>query len=302
VNQNYFNRIYSLEIGYPLRPDQAKKISGLRLTFDITKTETPESNAATITINNLSDATRSFIKERSSLDSSDGMTVTLRASYEELEGRDELPILFTGDIMGVSHDVTKPEIVTRLLCHDGLVSIKKSKFGKSYKAGVHVFQIINDIVSSLGIPLQAKVESLGITDYIYNHGYTFSGKTSDALSRVCNGYGLRWSCQNNTIKLYRAWNTDGTPGHDNKASAKGVIIGSPRRIAKTMSGVETTDFRGWEFDALLLPQAEPGGTVQISSTQIPGSPVKLQVAEVHHAGDTHGDDWKSTIKARETGK
>jgi hypothetical protein len=302
MNKYFFNRLYSLTIGYPLLPAKAKVISGLRIAFDISKTETPESNQATITINNLSDESRAFIKERSGSEAADGMTVTIRAGYEEMDGRENIPILFTGDIMGVSHDVTKPEIVTTLLCHDGLISIKKSAFSKSYKPGVRVAQIINDIVSAMGIPIQTKIESIGLPDYVYNNAYTFTGKASDALSRVCSGYGLRWSIQNNTIKIYRAWNEDGTPGHDGKAAVKGVMIGSPKRIAKSMSGVESTDFRGWEISALLMPQAEPGGRIQISSTQILNSPVTLQVAEVHHSGDTHGDEWKTTIKARETGK
>lgn len=329
--ENYFfNRIYSLIIGYPSTfsgfnstvstVGNAKQISGLRLMFDINKTETPESNSAVITIYGLSDDTRAFIKERSTETSNDGMIVILKAGYEELHGKD-LPILFTGDITGVFHDTTKPEIITTLDCADGLVVIKSATFSKSYSAGVPVAQIFNDIIQAMSMPIQyadSKTKKFSFSfyempEYKLNRGYAFDGLASDALRRLCIGYGMRWSIQNARLKIYPAWDKKGNPWTDKIQSfliageekipsdqkLESVLIGSPKRLAKNMMGFDRRGVRGYEFDALLMPKAEPGGSVTISSRTIKNSPITLVMSEVHHHGDTHGQDWKTTVKARD---
>ncbi len=311
MNQYYFNRIYSLTVGYPAKvlstgfvdtvfeAGKAKTISGLRIAFDIAKTETADSNACTITINNLSETTRNFIKARTK--KTDGMIVTLRAGYEEMHSTADLPVLFIGDVTNVSHDTTKPEIVTTLECHDGLVSIKTSWFSMSYRSGVRIAQIIKDIVVALDLPLQALYENAGMPDYKLDRGFSFDGFASDALTRICKGYGLRWSIQNNAIKIYRAVDSKGSPGTDTTLPLKSVLIGSPKRLNQTMKGNDFIDFKGYEFRALLMPGAEPGGRVSVTSNTLE-KPVTLAIAEVHHKGDTHGtgeNTWTTTVTGRD---
>jgi hypothetical protein len=309
--QFYFNRIYSLTIGTPAKvlstgfsdtifeSDKAKTISGLRLTFDISKTETSESNSCTLTINNLTDSTRKFIKARTK--DGAGMIVALRAGYEEMGNVADIPVLFVGDITNVSHDTTRPEVVTTLECHDGYIAIKTARFAKSYAAGTKVSYIMKDIVAELNLPMQATFENVGLPDYRLSRGFVFDGFASDALTRLCSGYKLRWSVQNNALKIYQAANARGTPGTDNRLPGKSVIIGSPKRISKNMKGLDIIDFSGYEFKALLMPGAEPGGKVSISLQDEPKT-VVLAISEVHHKGDTHGkgaDAWTTTIKARD---
>jgi len=301
MQQYYFNRIYSLTIGFTLQPNQAKKFSGLRVAFDVVKSEGAPSTCE-ITINNLSDETRAWIKEGSDAEGKGGMTVVLKAGYEELHGRQNLPILFMGNIVTIYHDVTKPEIVTHLTCCEGILSIKKSHFHKSYPAGVKIAQIVNDAVSAIGITTQSgkafSFTALGKTDYVANRGYSFTGNAADLLDKIAQGYGLRWSIQNNKIKIVSKFNSDKTPGRDSNLAVKGVVIGSPKRLGADKTGVESADFHGYEFDCLLLPEAEINGTVELSSKTIPNSPTKLVVAELHHAGDSHGDEWKTSLKGR----
>jgi len=312
MSKHYFNRLYSLTFGYPAKvmstgfgetvfeAGKAKTVSGLRIAFDISKTETSESNSCTIIINNLSESTRKFIRPRTS--KNEGMIVTLRAGYEEMQGAADLPGLFIGDITSVSHDTTNPEVVTTLECHDGYVSIKTSRFSKSYLGGGRVAQIISDIIAELDLPMQATYQNAGLPDYKLNNGFSFDGLASDALTRICKWYGLRWSVQNNAVKIYRKKDDGGKPGNDDKLPCQSVLIGSPKRVIKEMKGISGTDFRGYDFQALLMPGAEPGGKVSITSKNLPTGTVTLAIAEVHHKGDTHGigpDSWTTTIKARD---
>jgi hypothetical protein len=301
MEQYYFNRIYSLKIGFEKQPNLAKEISGLRITFDIVKTEGAPATCE-ISINNLSDETRAWIKEGTDTTGSGGMTVVLYAGYEELHGRQNIPLLFMGNIMTVSHDVTKPEIVTHLTCYEGILSIKKSTFKKSYPAGVRVAQIINDVIAAVGVStvsgLPFSFSQIGKTDYILNRGYTFSGNAADLLDKLAQGYGFRWMIQSNRIKIYSKFDKNKKPGHDNNPPAKGVLIGSPKRLGKDQTSSEMINFKGYEFKCLLLPEAEVGGTVQLSSITIPQSPITLTVAEVSHHGDSWGEAWETNIKSR----
>lgn len=301
MDKYFFNRIYSLSIGFTLQQNQAKEFSGLRITFNITKSEAAPTSCE-ISINNLSDETRAWIKEGTDAQGTGGMTVVLKAGYEELHGRQNLPIIFMGNIMTASHDITKPEIVTHLTCFEGIISIKKKYFHKSYPAGVRIAQIVNDAVSAIGIPMQSgtpfSFTALGHTDYIANRGYTFNGPVADLLDKIAQGYGLRWFVQNNAIKIINKFNSDKTPGRDNKPAAKGILIGSPKRMGKDQTANEAINFGGYEVDMLLLPEAEIGGRIEISSKSIPKSPINLVVAEINHSGDTHGDEWHTSIKGR----
>ena len=306
MDKYFFNRIYSLTIGYPERRNEAREITGLRMAFDVTKSEIAGGNSCKITINNLSDETRGWIKEGTNETGTGGMTIILKAGYEEMHGRDNLPILFLGDITTVSHDVTKPEVATDITAYEGMLKIKNASFSNSYPAGAFVSQIVNDLIRALGVPFFADRFSFamfGREEYKLNRAYNIEGNISDYLNKIGNGYGLRWSIQNNKVKIYNKINTNKSPGTDGKpAITQSVLIGSPRRLSKGQTATDVMNFGGYDFDCLLLPEAEPGGVVEISSVSIPHSPVKLGIAEVHHAGDTHGDEWKTTIKARKLDK
>ena len=306
MSKYYFNRDYSLTIGRPasvlstgfeeavFESGKAKTITGLRITFDIKKTETPESNSCTITINNLSDSTRKFIKARTKKES--GMIATLKAGYEELHGKN-LPTIFTGDISNVYHDLTPPEVVTTIECNEGKISIEQSYFSKSYRSGVRVRKIIDDILSNLGLSLHGSVNDSILPDYTLFNGFSFSGWACDALTRLCNGYGLLWSIQNNSIKIYPAIGENGQPGTDNSLS-KLMLVGSPKRINNSKSKVD--EFIGYELISLLAPEVCPGGKVNITSRECGN--VTLGVSEVYHRGDNWGTgagSWNSTIRARD---
>lgn len=133
MNHYLFNRAYSLTIGYPNRQNEARVYSGLRCSFDIIKSEMPQSNSCTVKINNLSDDSRAFIKEGTAAKNYlDGMTIILKAGYEEMGDIDNLPTIFTGNIMTSTHDTTPPEVETVLACWDAAVNLKTAHFSGTY--------------------------------------------------------------------------------------------------------------------------------------------------------------------------
>ena len=303
MNHYLFNRAYSLTIGYPNSQNEARVYSGLRCSFDITKSEMPGSNSCTVKINNLSDDSRAFIKEGTAAkDYHDGMTIILKAGYEEMGDIDNLPTIFTGNIMTSTHDTTRPEVETVLTCWDAAVNLKTSHFSGTYPKGTKISQIINDIVSALSLNMQTPIGNVlsnnTIADIAIGWSWAYHGNAADALRKCCDRMALRFSVQNNKVKIYPVRGKNGGAGSDGTPAFSAFLIGSPKRMAKMQAGIEMLDFGGYDFDVLLCPLAEPGNTVNLSASSIENSPVPLVVSEVHHQGDTHGEDWKSSIKGR----
>jgi hypothetical protein len=254
--------------------------SPLRITFDLKKTDISMMNEGTITINNLTDQTRNAIRQ--------GMFLVLEAGYKSAGG---LQTIFHGEVVDVSHNVMKPEIITTIIVQDGHTALKKGTISASYRSGTQVSQIIQDAIKKLGLPVNA-------TSYIklpanrIDAPFSYVGNISALLDQLCYDNGLLWSCQNGSFKIYPKDATDNLP------PMTAVLIGSPKRLFKNQLSVSLDDFSGYEFNALLSPKAEPGNKVSIQSFEIPKK-IDLVIAECTHKGDTHGADWMTTIKARD---
>jgi len=255
--------------------------SPLRITFELTKTEFSIMNEGTITINNLSQQSRDIIR--------DGLFCILEAGYVDAGGPQ---MIFHGEIVNVSHNVKKPEIITTITVQDGHTAIKKSNIALSYKKGTPISQIINDAVKALKLPKNSTFSHVNIPTTQLRGGFGYAGNAASLLDLICGDNGLTWSVQNGSVKIYNNGKTDNLP------ALSSVLIGSPRRLFRNQQSVSLENFSGYEFDALLMPKVEPGSMVTIRSLDIP-KPISLQVAEVKHSGDNYGDKWQTTVKARD---
>ena len=287
MNQAYFNRIVKLTIGTP-------NISGgldvglliqspMRITFELSKTEISIANIGVITINNLSEKTRSVIRQDRKL------IAILEAGYTDNGGAQ---LIFSGDIVDVSHNIEKPEIVTTITVMDGHAAIKKNKLSVSYKKGTPITKIIQDCVKGLGLPLNATWNYLDMPPQNISSTMAFTGPAQTWLDKLCEDNGLAWSVQNGSIKICALTQTDNLP------PLSSVLIGSPKRLFKNLLSQSIEDFSGYEFNALLMPKCEPYSRVTIQSNEIK-TPIVLKVAEVKHSGDNYGDKWQTTVKARD---
>ena len=281
MTSNFFNRIAVVNIGELSKPGVS--IAGLRTSFDITKTETSESNICKVTINNLSKATQNKIRADAKL------LLELKVGYTE---GSPVETLFVGDIINVSNNNVSPEVETIIEVADGARAIKTNLFSESFAKGSTLRQVIEKAVKQFGLPEKTRLSLVNIPNVSFLSGYAFEGYTADLMDQLCLDNGLQWSVQNNELKIYLKSSTD------RSKIVKTILIGSPKHVVakETKSSAETaTSFTGWEFKTLLLPQAEPGGNILLSSLDV-FPEVQLKIKEVKHTGDTHGEDWTSTIK------
>jgi len=285
MSQYFFDRVIRLNIGKYNSSNVLVPVvtltEPLRISFDATKTEFSIVNMATVTVNNLADSTRNKIKS--------GMIAILEAGYAEMGG---LQLLFHGDVFEVNHNIEKPEIITTITICDGHAAIRKKKISVSYKKGSSIAQIIKDCTKAIGLPMNTSFDSVQLPKQSISETASFTGNAAQWLDKVCGENGLQWSVQNGKIKIYEFGKTDNLP------PLQSVLIGSPKRLFRNDLSASIEDFSGYEFNALLMPQCEPGSAVTFTSKEVTKS-VRLQVAQVKHTGDNYGDDWKTNVRARD---
>ncbi len=267
----------------------ALRIEGLRVTFDVQKDLKTSANQARIGVYNLSAATRGRIRELTD-------TVTLRAGYVD----ESLKEVFHGDIVTVSHVREGADIVTRIVANDGGTAIRGSFASVSYAEGASLKRILTDIVTAMGLPIKY-LDSFD--DQQFLQGFAFAGRARTALDKVTARAGLEWSIQGGQLKILKRGGTDNprniavpviSPQHG--------LIGSPERLDR-LTDDPTAEKKppGWKLKSLLQAAVEPGGKVGFTSAEEPTAKA-YRVQSIQHKGDTHGDDWTSTIEVLEPGE
>ncbi len=285
-----FGRVVALEI----RPDnfveldKPFRIEGLRITFTVKRNLKKSTNQATIEIYNLSDATRARIQEHT-------RKVTLLAGYADGEG--EL-LLFEGSIMTVNHPRMGSEIVTRIEANDGQTALRQAHVSLSYSQGVKGSQILKDVVSRLGLPAKF-ISTIGTK--AFSQGFVHHGPAKDAMDKICTSMGLEWSVQNGSVQVLENGKPDNSDPRGIVLTPESGLLGSPERLRQIQDDpLVDKKPSGYTIKALLVPKINPGGYVAVRSREIPRA-TAYRVESVEHKGDTHGDDWTSTIEVYDPG-
>lgn len=280
-----FDRVATVTIGKPGLSNLI--IKDLRISFDITKTNTSESNKGKIEITNLSQESRNKIKELDEV-------VTVSAGYNEEDGAE---VLFIGDITLLNHSYHKPEVTTKIEAGDGEKVIRKSTLSLSYKEGFSVRQILDDISKKLTVPQKINLTTLPFTDKKFSNGYSFVGQAKNALDVLCEAVGLEWSFQNGELKIQLIGKGDQSRAI--VVSEATGMIDSPERLEKIGASMDKeSKTPGWLIRTLLQPKAEPGGLISVTSREIPSGTV-FKIHEVQHVGDTDGETWETKMKVFE---
>ena len=216
-------------------------------------------------------------------------------------------------------EIKRPDILTTLDVMDGKLAMNQLRIGTglipafTYGKKTSAKKVLKDVIKISGI--DAHYNDTIVPDRLYENGFAYVGMGKVLLDNVCNYLGLVWSIQNNTLKLLASGSSEGISIV--RLSPSSGLIGSPEKIntdsqeftkkeRNTISGKEVSVLGkkilkkiggGWKIRALLQPTIEPGNVIEVSCNEIPeGS--KFRIIEIEHNGDTHGQDWTSTITAR----
>lgn len=280
-----FNRVASVTIGQV--GEESLKLSGLRISFNIVKTEDKDPNSAEVEIYNLSEDTRNKIRDT-------GKFILINAGYINGAGEE---IIFAGDISFVSHEVRRPEIITKIEAQDGKKKLDSTVFETSNDSGVSARTILERILESFD--LSSNIRNISISDKNYANGFSFIGLSKDALTRVTEFLNLSWSIQNNEVILVPFDKSDNT--RVVSLNPQTGLVGSPERLkgsTRKAKKLSEEDKPGWRFTSLLLPRVNPLNRISVSSREIPSNSI-FTVFSVNHTGDTHGSDWNTVVEVRE---
>lgn len=270
----------------------ANKI-GIKMTFDVQKDLTQETNKVKVKLWNLTDDSRQKIEKQD-------LRMDIYAGYHEMEGPKRI---FTGTIIqAVTTDEGK-DVSTELTASDGQIAVRDAAFSLSYAPGTGGLVILKAIASNMGLPL---ILGEDVKLSAYDNGYSFVGNGRDALSEVCNGNGLSWSIQNGNLQVILAGGSLAKRGLV-FSSASG-LIGSPARIVKSnpKEDKETPKRKsrkkskkekpekqaGWKIETLLAPTVSPGDAIKVESRMINGW---FRVESLQHTGDSIGGQYKTQM-------
>lgn len=217
-----FDRIYKITLGVQgkegIEIEGKAKTQGLDIDFEISKTLDKSSNTCTLKIYNLKEATSKQLEM-------DDTICILEVGYSEDAGLKRIFIGWVTECYSYSSGADK---VTELKLYDGHVAIRDSIVSLSYADAVSRKKVIDDVAADMGL-LVNYADDCEFTTFA--NGFSFMGAGRDCLTKACDGSGLSWSIQNNTLQVIK----DG--GSTNKQAIKLTIesglIGFVEKIRKS---------------------------------------------------------------------
>lgn len=283
-------------------------ISGLRINFRISKTLKKEENSCSVDIYNLSKRSREQLEagadklELRAGYGDPGEVFTSRSPEGKLivrkRGVLQLPSIFIGDITANHHKYVPPEGITTYEC----IRQKKtqSKVSVSHKAGTKISVIFKDLIKRAGVEVRSNIDDFIFDDKPLTTGYTFMGPIKDAFDELVDIIDSEWSYEDGVFKLIARDRTDRTAVIF-LDKTKG-LLGVPEKYKdiekKPSRGKKSTGNpkEGYIVRSLLLANANPGGSIVLTSKQLELNQEIFKIDTVEHVGDTFGNIWGTKVK------
>jgi hypothetical protein len=237
-----------------------------RIAFEIKKDDGSDPNKARVSLYNLSADSRAYLEKS-------GQSMRLEAGY-----RGDIGIIFWGDVSekGVKHERKGGDIVTTLLCGDGLFELQNAHLEFSWDAGVTCRQIVDKALATIGLH-QSAVS--GDMSRQYVNGKAFSGTVKKLLDEVTAYCGLTWNTQNNAVQIY----PKGGP-----AGSEAVLLSA----ATGLVGIPSKTEKGIMVRSLLNHRLAPGGQFKLETKDGAKTGAgTYSVTSVKHVGDTNEGDY-----------
>lgn len=264
-----------------------KEVRNLDFQFTIGKSLSPELDKCNVTILNLPESFRNTVAAGSAL----GLSRIARpVEVEIFAGYEQTPRLFTGQIYKSRSSYQIHTWLTNIECGDG-EGRRQIFLNESFQKGTRVVDIVRNMVRILGVKsgnLEAQIAAGVFADshvVTFNNGYATSGQALEALNSILRAYDVRWTIQDDEIKIISKNGTLADPP---------VLIASVPENTGLIGQPERTDKGGLLFRTLMRGDLNPGRLVNVKSRQITFSG---RIEYLSHIADTRGGPWYSVIEA-----
>jgi hypothetical protein len=284
----FFGRSYNLIIGDNVG---GLEITKLRVSFNIVHSLVGYPNMGTFKVYNLKLSNRNLIKDEFT-------KVFLYAGYD-----DNTPLIFTGDLINVTHEKIGTDWVTTLFCGDSSKALNNSTINKTLPPGSTTETILTELVTEMGGVTKGITE--GVKDCLSGkqsllRGLVVAGDIKAWLDKISKSCGFDYSVNNDVLET--------TVKHKPLTDEPEVII---RQDNGMIGSPELTEV-GLKVKSLLLPHLKLARRIKIESVsakvnignlifrKIPKTlgEGSYRADKITHIGDTHGNEWVTEIEAR----
>lgn len=260
------------------------QVEGLRISFEVIKDLRGYPNLARIDIYNLNRDSRAKVQNEFD-------QIILNVGYEG-----NIKTLFVGKIKNVTHSKQGPDLITTIHAGDGQKDFEESFSSFTLAEGATLGDIISRVIEDLSQSALGLVQDVDLSQDKLQ-GYSASKTSVKILDELANEYNFDWVIEQDTIKLI---DRESVENVEFEISEHSGMINSP---SITEIGADVT--------FLLNPEVLPGRVISIVSVGANVGIANLQfrsretvrteatgryrVVKVTHVGDTHTDDWFSTV-------
>jgi len=260
-----FDRVVELKVG-------DTEIIGLDIAFEIEKDESPEPNPCHVDIYNLGP------ENRTTLSKYKYVPVLLKAGY-----RDQVGVLFQGDMLRCTHVKEGPTWKTILASGDGAMAIQTKRLDKNYAKGTHLKTVVEDLAKQMGLPLNSALGHIKELSQTLSKGFAASGNPMKDICRALSGMHIKVSVQNQSLQLRKK--IEPLQKEAVSLSDKTGLISSPEMGSNGELIVKS----------LLMADFLPGRKVYIDSGAYKGFSV---IQAVRFVGSNFGTEWESELTCR----
>lgn len=259
-------------------------VSDLNVSFDIVRNYKIEDNTATFTIYNAKKETRDKIVQKNN-------NIVLKAGYDD-EG---IGTIFSGFIFEGSSRKIGTDWITEIIANDygkNGINIFKKVVNFSYKEGIPITVMINDIVSLLGITVSGLENASSV---ILNNSKVLSGTLKNAIKNITNilkvnNVGLYFD--NNEMVIYNLGLQNSKFGIVN-VSPKSGLIGSVEEITDNSN---EGGKKKYSFTSLINSKIKPNSLIKLTSENVNGLYI---VEQVNFKGDNFGGEYNCAVEVTE---
>lgn len=278
-----FKRLYDLTITDSF--GLSRIIKDLRVSFEVVKSVRSYPNLAKIEIYNPNAQTLSYLEDKFS-------EIVFNVGYEG-----NVRLIFKGQIRNIVDTRQDVDRVVTVYAGDGEQDWQNAIFNSTIDSNVGLSAVLEDIQATFPNTVSGDTSLVDIpADKL--RPQSLSGASKDILDRIANEYGFSWSIQDGAFEFV----PNDKPISENEAvliNPETGMIGSP---IITEIGADVT--------SLLNPSLQPNKLFTIESaanevvlgdlffrdvtrTRAEGT---YKVQEVIHKGDTHDNEWSSTVR------
>ena len=271
-----FYRRYLLSVGrnggsgFRIGNINGPKEDALHVSFSVEKSDSESVNTAKIQVWNLSDA------NLRTLDTKD-VIAELKAGYGETTA-----LILVGNVTHVSTSPDGADRVTEIEVADGRVALRDANLSVSVSGKADTKDLYGQIASRMGMAITFAKDLSFAT---FPNGYSFVGKARNALQRVADANGHKWTVQNGVIQITLPGRPVNTQGY--LLNSDSGLISVPKRVLIHQSGSDDA-LSGWEVEYFLNGAIGVNDVVRLESGTANGY---YRVHKVTMDGDNMVGDW-----------